>query len=30
VEIRWPSGIHQTVKGVKADQFIVVQESAQP
>jgi enediyne biosynthesis protein E4 len=27
VEIFWPSGIHQTVRGVKADQFIVVEEA---
>ena len=27
VEILWPSGIHQTLRGVKADQFIVVEES---
>jgi enediyne biosynthesis protein E4 len=30
VEIRWPSGIHQIVRDVKADQFIVIEESAQP
>jgi hypothetical protein len=30
IEIRWPSGLHQIVKGVKADQFIVVEESEQP
>jgi len=30
VEIRWPSGIHQAVKDVKADQFVVIEESAQP
>jgi hypothetical protein len=30
VEIRWPSGIRQTVKDVKADQFVVIEESAQP
>jgi enediyne biosynthesis protein E4 len=30
VEIRWPSGIHQVLRGVKADQFLVVEESAQP
>jgi len=29
VEIRWPSGIVQTLRGVKADQFIVIEESAQ-
>jgi hypothetical protein len=30
VEIHWPSGIRQVVHDVKADQFIVIQESAQP
>jgi hypothetical protein len=30
VEIRWPSGIHQVVRAVKADQFIVLEESQQP
>jgi enediyne biosynthesis protein E4 len=30
VEIRWPSGIHQVLRGVKADQFLVVEESALP
>jgi hypothetical protein len=30
VEIRWPSGIHQVVRGVKADQFIVIEESPAP
>jgi len=30
VQIRWPSGIHQIVKDLKADQFIVIEESAQP
>lgn len=29
VEIRWPSGIMQALRGVKADQFIVIEESAQ-
>jgi enediyne biosynthesis protein E4 len=29
VEIRWPSGIHQVLHAVKADQFLVVEESAQ-
>ena len=28
IEIRWPSGIVQTLRGIKADQFIVVEESA--
>ncbi len=27
VEIRWPSGVHQVVRGVKADQFITIEES---
>ena len=26
VEIRWPSGIHQTLNDVHADQFLEVQE----
>jgi hypothetical protein len=30
VEIRWPSGIRQVLRGVKADQFIVIEESVQP
>jgi hypothetical protein len=30
VEVLWPSGIHQTLRGVKADQFIVVEESERP
>lgn len=29
IEIKWPSGIHQNVRGVKADQFIVIEESEQ-
>jgi enediyne biosynthesis protein E4 len=29
VEIRWPSGIVQAIRGAKADQFIVIEESAQ-
>ncbi len=28
VEVRWPSGIVQSLRGVKSDQFIVVEESA--
>jgi hypothetical protein len=28
IEIRWPSGIHQALRGVKADQFIVIEELA--
>ena len=27
VEIKWPSGIHQVVRDVKADQFIIIEES---
>jgi hypothetical protein len=27
IQIRWPSGIHQILHGVKADQFIVIEES---
>jgi hypothetical protein len=27
IEIRWPSGIRQTLRGVHADQFLVVEES---
>ncbi len=30
IEIRWPSGIHQILHAVKADQFLLVEESAQP
>jgi hypothetical protein len=30
IEIRWPSGIRQVLRGVKADQFIVIEESVQP
>jgi hypothetical protein len=26
VEIRWPSGIHQILEGVKANQFLAVRE----
>src|ERR1700733_9644757 len=29
IEIRWPSGIRQALRGVKADQFIVIEESVQ-
>jgi hypothetical protein len=28
IEIRWPSGIHQVLREVKADQFIVIEELA--
>jgi enediyne biosynthesis protein E4 len=30
VEIRWPSGIRQTIKNVKADRFLVIEESVAP
>jgi hypothetical protein len=30
VEVLWPSGIHQRLAGVKADQFVVIEEAAQP
>jgi hypothetical protein len=30
VEIKWPSGIRQILRGVKADQFLIIEESAQP
>jgi enediyne biosynthesis protein E4 len=30
IEIRWPSGIRQVLRDVKADQFIVIEESVQP
>jgi enediyne biosynthesis protein E4 len=30
VEINWPSGIHQIIKGAKADQFLVIEESVKP
>jgi hypothetical protein len=26
LEIRWPSGLHETMKGVKANQILVVKE----
>jgi hypothetical protein len=29
VDIRWPSGIHQKLRGVKADQFMTIEESEQ-
>jgi enediyne biosynthesis protein E4 len=29
IDIRWPSGIRQSLRGVKADQFIMIEESAQ-
>jgi enediyne biosynthesis protein E4 len=30
IEITWPSGVHQVLRNVKTDQFIVVQEAQQP
>jgi hypothetical protein len=30
IEILWPSGIHQTLKDAKADQFLTTTESASP
>jgi hypothetical protein len=30
VEIKWPSGIHQIVRNVKGDQFVVIEEPRQP
>jgi hypothetical protein len=30
VEIAWPSGVHQILRGVKANQFLVVEESQLP
>ena len=30
IEIKWPSGILQALRGVKANQFIVIEELAQP
>jgi ASPIC and UnbV len=30
VDVKWPSGTHQVLKAVKADQFIVIEESVQP
>jgi hypothetical protein len=29
VDIRWPSGIHQKLRAIKADQFITIEESEQ-
>ena len=29
VEVRWPSGIHQKLRGIKADQFLTIEESEQ-
>jgi hypothetical protein len=30
IEIKWPSGVHQALQGVKVDQFIVIEESDHP
>jgi hypothetical protein len=30
IEIKWPSGILQALRGVRANQFIVIEESVQP
>ncbi len=30
IEVKWPSGVKQTLKGVKADQFLTVEETVQP
>jgi hypothetical protein len=30
IEILWPSGIHQIVRNVKTDQFMVIEESGKP
>ncbi|HEY2457364.1 MAG TPA: CRTAC1 family protein [Candidatus Acidoferrum sp.] len=30
IEVRWPSGIRQTLRAVKADEFITIEEAAQP
>jgi hypothetical protein len=30
VDVFWPSGVHQTLKDVKVDQFLKVQEPRQP
>jgi enediyne biosynthesis protein E4 len=30
IEIKWPSGIHQVLKDVKADEFVIVEEAASP
>jgi enediyne biosynthesis protein E4 len=29
IDIRWPSGIHQKLRGIKADQFMIIEESEQ-
>jgi hypothetical protein len=30
IEIRWPSGVHQNLRGVKANQFLIIEESVKP
>ncbi|HEY1481754.1 MAG TPA: ASPIC/UnbV domain-containing protein, partial [Candidatus Acidoferrum sp.] len=30
IEIRWPSGIRQSLHSIKCDQFLTVEESVQP
>jgi hypothetical protein len=30
IEVHWPSGIRQTLRDVKADEFITIEEAAQP
>jgi hypothetical protein len=30
IEIQWPSGIHQVLKDVKADEFVMIEEAASP
>jgi hypothetical protein len=30
IEIKWPSGIHQVLKDVKADEFVMIEEAASP
>jgi len=30
IEIRWPSGAHQALRNIKADQFLMIEESDQP
>ncbi len=30
VEINWPSGVHQFLRGVSVDQFLTIEESTQP
>jgi hypothetical protein len=29
IDIKWPSGIHQKLRGIKADQFMIIEESEQ-